>query len=113
MTSQKAYADGAPNEKGAATGVTLVSPQGHQLPNAIRSALPASNNIAEHGALLAGFRLASVFGAQKIEVCSYFLLAMNQISGEYQRKGQKMAAYVSLSRGLLQYFKGYQIRQVP
>ena len=38
---------------------------------------------------------------------------MNQISGEYQRKGQKMAAYVSLSRGLLQYFKGYQIRQVP
>ena len=36
-----------------------------------------------------------------------------QISGEYQTKGEKMAAYVSLSRGLLQHFKSYQIRQVP
>ena len=79
----------------------------------IQFSFSASNNEAEHEAVFAGLQLANEVRAPRIDVYSDSLLVVNKLFGEYQNKGENMVAYVSLSRGLLQDFKSYQLRQVP
>lgn len=58
LLTWKIYMNGASNEKGAGVRVILISPQGLQIQSTIRFSFPASNNKAEHEAVLVGLRLA-------------------------------------------------------
>ncbi|KAI5335000.1 hypothetical protein L3X38_025133 [Prunus dulcis] len=49
--------DGASNQKGAGTGVVMITPDGSMLEQAVTLDFTASNNEAEHEALLASLRL--------------------------------------------------------
>ncbi|XP_062100255.1 uncharacterized protein LOC133806145 [Humulus lupulus] len=109
----KVFVDGALNENGVGAEIILISPQGHQLQSALHFQFEVSNNEAEHEAMLAGLRLAREVGAASIKIYSYSQLVVRQISGEYQTKGERMAAYVTRARELLQSFKKYLICQIP
>ena len=91
----KVFVDGALNENEAGAGIILVSSQGHQLQNSLRFQFKASNNEVEHEAMLAGLCLARKVGSTNLKIYSDSQLVVRQISGEYQKKGENMAAYVT------------------
>ncbi|XP_062089480.1 uncharacterized protein LOC133796014 [Humulus lupulus] len=109
----KVFVDKASNENGAGAGIILVSLQGHQLQDALRFHFKALNNEAEHEAMLAGLRLAREVGAANLEIYSNSQLVIRQVLREYQTKGEKMAAYVTQMREMLQTFKRHSIHQIP
>ena len=66
----KVFVDGASKENGAGAGIILVSQQGHHLQNALHFQFKASNNEAEHEAMLVGLRLAREVGIANLEIYS-------------------------------------------
>lgn len=60
---------------------------------AINLGFPASKNEAEYEALLAGLKLAFRMKATKLMVYSDSQLVVNQISGNYEAKDDRMAKY--------------------
>ena len=57
--------------------------------------------------------MAREVGATDLEVYSDSQLVVRQISGEYQTKGERLAAYVTRAREMLQTFAAHSIRQIP
>jgi ribonuclease HI len=84
------YVDGATSYKGSGIGITMIGPQGEAINYAPQLLFMASNNIAEYEALLAGLRFAKGVGAQRVVVYSDSQLAVNQISGVYEAKDEKI-----------------------
>uniref|UniRef100_A0A803NN59 RNase H type-1 domain-containing protein n=1 Tax=Cannabis sativa TaxID=3483 RepID=A0A803NN59_CANSA len=100
-TAWKVYVDGASNENRSGAKVAMISLDRMRLQATLRFTFLASNNEVEY-ALLAGLRLAKVVGANKVEVYKDIQLVVNQVLGKYQTHGEKMAAYVSTAKALLQ-----------
>ncbi|XP_028077759.1 uncharacterized protein LOC114279668 [Camellia sinensis] len=87
----KLFVDGASNRHGAGLGIVLNSPDGLVIEQAITLGFPASNNEAEYEALLAGLRSALRMKATALMVFSDSKLVVNQVSGEYEVKDERMA----------------------
>uniref|UniRef100_A0A2N9H088 Uncharacterized protein n=1 Tax=Fagus sylvatica TaxID=28930 RepID=A0A2N9H088_FAGSY len=97
-------------------GVVLTAPQGQMMELAIRLGFPASNNVAEYEALLHGLRCAIALQADPLTVYCDSQLVVNQISGDYAAKDEKMKIYLVEAKKLLAKFKHVQIgahRQGP
>ena len=62
------YFDGAMNMKGRGIGAVLLSPEGMTIPRACQHAFPATNNVAEYEALLAGLKHAYILGVVRLKV---------------------------------------------
>ena len=88
------YIDGASNFRGSGLGVVLTAPQGQMMELAIRLGFPASNNVAECEALLHSLRSAIALQADPLHVYCNSQLVMNQISGDYAAKDEKMKTYL-------------------
>ncbi|XP_030478221.1 uncharacterized protein LOC115695286 [Cannabis sativa] len=80
---------------------------------ALRFEFTASNNEVEYEALIAGLRLEKVVGAARVEVFSDSQLVVNQVSGECQMRGEKMAVYVAIFWELLHEFADYKVERIP
>ncbi|XP_030479406.1 uncharacterized protein LOC115696656 [Cannabis sativa] len=91
----------------------MISPNRLRLQSALQFTFLASNNEAEYKALVAKLKLAKVVGANRVEMYSDSQLVVNQVLGEYQTWGEKMAAYISVVRELLQEFKEYKVERIP
>ncbi|XP_052197235.1 uncharacterized protein LOC127804415 [Diospyros lotus] len=111
--SWELYVDGSSNDQGAGVGVMLISPEGHRILYTLRFGFRATNNEAEYEALLAGLRLAKEVLAEAVVILSDSQLVVNQIRGEYQAKGAKMAAYLLKARELLASLPKFEVRQIP
>ncbi|XP_052205170.1 uncharacterized protein LOC127809995 [Diospyros lotus] len=111
--SWELYVDGSLNDQGARAGVMLISSEGHRILCALRFDFRATNNEAEYEALLAGLRLAKEVRAEAVVILSDSQLVVNQIRGEYQAKGAKMAAYLLKARELLALLPRLEVRQIP
>ncbi|XP_052193952.1 uncharacterized protein LOC127802277 [Diospyros lotus] len=111
--SWELYVDGSSNDQGTGAGVLLISPEGHRILCALRFGFPATNNEAKYEALLAGLRLAKEVRAEAVVIFSDSQLVVNQIRGEYQVKGTKMAAYLLKVRELLALLPKFKVRQIP
>ncbi|KAI5335445.1 hypothetical protein L3X38_025578 [Prunus dulcis] len=85
---------GALNQKGAGTGVVIVTPDGTLSEQAITVVFLASNNEAEYEALLAGLSLANELSIKKLAIYSDSQLITNQGSGEYMAKRPRMILYL-------------------
>ncbi|XP_060960791.1 uncharacterized protein LOC133031326 [Cannabis sativa] len=109
----KVFVGGASNENGSGAGVAMISPSGLRLQAALRFDFLASNNKAKYEALIAGLRLAKTVGARRVEVYSDSQLVVNQVSGEYQTRRERMAAYVAIVRELLHEFTDYKVERIP
>ena len=98
------FVDGSSNENGSGAGIILISPEGHRFHSALRFGFKASNNEAEYEALLAGLRVANELKASSVQCFSDSQLVVNQVLGEYQARGPKMAAYLAKVKAELSAF---------
>uniref|UniRef100_A0A2N9FH02 Uncharacterized protein n=1 Tax=Fagus sylvatica TaxID=28930 RepID=A0A2N9FH02_FAGSY len=71
-----------------------------------------SNNEAEYEALLYGLRAAKRLGADPLTIHCDSQLIVNQLTGEYMAKDERMIAYLDLARNLLKGFCKYNIERV-
>uniref|UniRef100_A0A2N9I389 Uncharacterized protein n=1 Tax=Fagus sylvatica TaxID=28930 RepID=A0A2N9I389_FAGSY len=106
------YVDGAANSRGSGLGIVLISPEGELLEQAVRLGFSASNNEAEYEALLYGLRAAKRLGADPLTIHCDSQLIVNQLTGEYMAKDERMVAYLDLARNLLKGFCKYNIERV-
>uniref|UniRef100_A0A2N9FK28 Uncharacterized protein n=1 Tax=Fagus sylvatica TaxID=28930 RepID=A0A2N9FK28_FAGSY len=97
---------------GSGLGVVLTAPQGQMMELAIRLGFPASNNVAEYEALLHGLRCAIALQADPLTVYCDSQLVVNQISGDYAAKDEKMRIYLVEAKKLLAKFKHVQIEHI-
>jgi hypothetical protein len=79
---------------------------------AIRLGFPASNNVAEYEALLHGLRCAITLQADPLTVYCDSQLVVNQISGDYAAKDEKMKIYLVEAKKLLEKFKHVQVEHI-
>ena len=56
--------------KGRGTEVVLLSPEDVAIPQACQLAFPATNNVTEYEALLAGLKYAHILGVVRLKVMS-------------------------------------------
>jgi ribonuclease HI len=106
------YVDGAANSRGSGLGIVLISPEGEMLEQAVRLGFGASNNEAEYEALLHGLRAAKRLGADFLTIHCDSQLIVNQLTGEYMAKDERMVAYRDLAKDLLKSFDKFNIERV-
>ena len=106
------YVDGAANSRGSGLGIVLISPEGEMLEQAVRLGFGASNNEAEYEALLHGLRAAKRLGANVLTIHCDSQLIVNQLTGEYMAKNERMMAYRDLAKNLLKGFREFNIERV-
>jgi ribonuclease HI len=106
------YVDGAANSRGSGLGVVLISPEGEMLEQAVRLGFGASNNEAEYEALLHGLRAAKRLGATFLNLHCDSQLIVNQLTGEYTAKDERMMAYRDLAKDLIKNFDTVNIERV-
>ncbi|XP_028120271.1 uncharacterized protein LOC114317717 [Camellia sinensis] len=91
VSNHALYVDGSSNNRGSGAGVVLISPEGFIWEQALMLGWKASNNEAEYEALLAGLRSAKHFSAEQLLVFSDSQLVVNQLSGVYETRDERMA----------------------
>ncbi|XXG46965.1 hypothetical protein AAC387_Pa02g1687 [Persea americana] len=111
-SSWKVFVDGSSTSKRAGAGVVLQSPEGLVIEQALTLGFKASNNEAEYEALIAGLNSAKVLEARSVMVFSDSQLVTSQLSGDYQVRDDRMAAYLAHARGLLSQFERAEVRQI-
>ncbi|XP_028108999.1 uncharacterized protein LOC114307792 [Camellia sinensis] len=108
----KLFVDGASNRHGAGLGIMLNSPDRLIIEQAITLGFPASDNEAEYEALLAGLRSALRMKATTLMVFSDSKLVVNQVSGEYEAKDERMAKYQALVCVEIKKFAAIRMKQI-
>ena len=81
------YVDGSSNAKCSGAGVVLITPEKRAISYALRLNFPATNNDAEHEALIAGLKIAIEFNLKTIQIFSDSQLIVRQVLGEYRAIG--------------------------
>jgi ribonuclease HI len=107
------YFDGALNLEGAGTGVLFISPQGEQLKYVLQIHYKASNNGAEHEALIHGLRIAMSLGIKRLLAFGDSKVAIEQVNKEWDCIKDTMDAYCAEIRKLEGHFKGIEFQHVP
>ena len=108
----KVFVDSSSNENRSRAGIIFI-PEGHRFHSVLRFGFEASNNEAEYEALLAGQRVAQELKARAIQCYSDSQIVVNQVSGEYQARGTKMAAYLAKVKKDLSAFEYSLDEQIP
>nr|CAB3453764.1 unnamed protein product [Digitaria exilis] len=98
--------DGAQNRTGSGVGVVFMSPIGVMMRYAIRLHFPASNNMAEYEALLAGLRIGKELGIHRLEARGDSQLVVDQVNGDAKCHNPKLAVYCEAARRAQEKFKG-------
>ncbi|XP_059654611.1 uncharacterized protein LOC132301369 [Cornus florida] len=105
--------DGSSNQVSAGVGVVMSTPEGTKLQQSICLKFPATNNKAEYEALLAGLRLASSLQVRCLKVFSDLQLVINQVTGQYYPKEERMKAYKEAVENVARGFDQIEFYQVP
>lgn len=108
----KHFVDGVSNDRGAGSGIVLITLDRMTLEQAIKLQFPASNNESEYKALLAGLRRAIDLKISEIHIYSDSQLVVNQIIGKYAAKNNRMAQYLSKAKELLNKFTRFNLQQI-
>uniref|UniRef100_A0A2N9GP06 Uncharacterized protein n=1 Tax=Fagus sylvatica TaxID=28930 RepID=A0A2N9GP06_FAGSY len=108
----KLFVDGASNAMGSGAGTVLISPEGLLVEQAVRLNFLASNNESEYEALLIGLKSARRLGVDRLRVFCDSQLVVNQISGEYQARDERMASYLRAVKNSLSVFAFIQVEQI-
>ena len=91
----------------------LISPDGEIIEQSIRLGFKASNNEAEYEALITGLKLA-VAAAEADEVIVFCdsQLIVNQSTGEFEARDERMSAYAKEVIRLAELFQNCRLLQV-
>ena len=90
---------------GSGAGAVLISPEGLLMEQAMRLNFLASNNESKYEALLIGLKSARRLGVDRLRIFCDSQLVVNQISGEYQTRDERMASYLRAVKSSLSAFE--------
>jgi ribonuclease HI len=109
------YADGAArgNPGPAGIGVVLTDGRGRTLEEIAEGIGPATNNVAEYRAVLAGLEAAAERGARSVLVRSDSRLLVEQLSGRFRVKNPRLVRLHEEARGLMKRFRDVAFEHVP
>ncbi|KAL0463326.1 UNVERIFIED_CONTAM: hypothetical protein Slati_0220200 [Sesamum latifolium] len=99
------FVDGSVAEKWAGGGVVLKNSEKGDLKFAIRFEEPLSNNEAEYEALLCGLKIAQENGIRRIRVHCDSQLVVEQVTGGYEAKDDRMKKLMQKVRDQLSAFQ--------
>ncbi|XP_059670865.1 uncharacterized protein LOC132316401 [Cornus florida] len=105
--------DGSSNQASAGVGIVISTPESTKLQQSICLKFPATNNEAEYEALLTGLRLASSLQVRCLKVFSDSQIVINQVTGQYHSKEERMKAYKEAVENVAQGFDQIEFYQVP
>lgn len=105
--------DSAPNARGSAVGIEMISPEGLRLEKSLKLSFRASNNEAKYEALIAGLRVVQKLGDEEVEVFSDSKLVVSQIEGSFEAKDSCMSQYLKLFGALRASFQKVNVVRVP
>ncbi|XXG88387.1 hypothetical protein AAC387_Pa12g0601 [Persea americana] len=108
----KVFIDGSSTSKRDGAGIVLQSPEGLVIEQALILGFKASNNEAEYEALIAGLNSAKILEARRVVVFSDSQLVKSQLSGDYQARDDRMAAYLAQAKELPSKFERAEVRQI-
>ena len=115
MKQLTVYIDGASQGNPGPSGIgVLIYGQGNQLIKKIQKHIgPATNNIAEYKALIAGLTEALLLHASQITVYTDSELIANQMNGKYKVKNANLQVCYQEATHLLSGFKKVIIEHIP
>lgn len=87
--------------------------RGEPLRYALILTFKATNNEAEHEALITGLIITKGVGVASLKVYCDSQLVVNQVKGEYITKGEQMKKYLREAKTLVGSFVGFQIMVIP
>lgn len=108
------YCDGASrgNPGPAAIGAVLYDSSGVVLAEVSEAIGPATNNVAEYRALIAGVEAASRLGCKKLQIRLDSELAVKQLRGSYRIKNANLIALAADARRALATIPEWHIEHV-
>ena len=109
------YTDGAArgNPGPAGIGVHITSEEGRTVKTLSEGIGPATNNVAEYRAALAGLRLAVELGARRILLRADSRLLIEQMEGRFRVKNPTLRVLHKEARELLKGFESVSMEHVP
>ncbi|XXG59961.1 hypothetical protein AAC387_Pa04g1958 [Persea americana] len=108
----KVFIDGSSTSKRASADIVLQYPEGLIIEQALTLGFKASNNEAEYEALIAELNSAKILEARHLVVFSDSQLVTSQLSGDYQARDDRMAAYLAHVKKLLSQFERAEVQQI-
>ena len=108
----KVYVDGVANQMGSGVGLVLVSPEKTIIEKSLRLGFSATNNEAEHEALLQGMAMVRKMGGKAVEIFSDSRLVVGQVKGELEARDVRMQEYLSQVKGLQSDFNLFSLSHV-
>jgi ribonuclease HI len=106
------YFDGSLMKTGAGAGLLFISPLGKHVRYVIRLHFPASNNVAEYGALVNGLRIAVELGVRRLDARGDSQVVIDQVMKNSHCRDRKMEAYCDEVRRLEDKFYGLELNHV-
>ena len=82
--------------KGRGIRVVLLSPEGVTIPWTCQLAFPATNNVAEYEALLAGLKHAHILGVVHLKVMGDSQVILRQVLKKHRTRDPKLIPYQKL-----------------
>nr|XP_009794728.1 PREDICTED: uncharacterized protein LOC104241488 [Nicotiana sylvestris] len=106
------YTEGVVNASGSGLGLVLEVPTGEIIHQSIRCS-EMTNNEAEYEAVIAGMKLSIKYGARRLILHCDSQLVVNQVTGTYQIKEQRLQKYQSEIHKLMPEFDECFFEQIP
>ncbi|GMH26334.1 hypothetical protein Nepgr_028177 [Nepenthes gracilis] len=104
--------DGSSTQTGSGAGIVLRTPEGVEIVYSVTLAFPATNNVAEYEALLAGLRLARECSVRLLVVRSDSELVVNQVKGNFEASNPQLVRYLAKVRALIPEFGQFEIEHI-
>ncbi|GMH29609.1 hypothetical protein Nepgr_031452 [Nepenthes gracilis] len=104
--------DGSSTQAGSGVGIVLRTPEGVEIVYSVTLAFPATNNVAEYEALIAGLRLARECSARSLVIRSGSELVVNQVKGNFEASNPQLVKYLAKVRALIPEFGRFEIEHI-
>ena len=111
--SWKVYVDGIANQRGSGVGLVIVSPKRIIIKKSLRLGFSATNNEAEHEALLVGMAMVQKMGGRVVEMFSDSRLVVSQVKGELKARYMRIQDYLNQAGHLQLGFNSFSLHQFP
>jgi len=109
------YADGASrgNPGPASIGAVLYDPEGETIAEVSEAIGPATNNVAEYRAVVAGLEAALALGVESLRIRLDSQLLVRQLRGEYRVRAAGLQPLHRRAQDLIGRFVAISVEHVP
>ena len=105
--------DGAANQRGSGVGLVLMSPEKITIEKSLRLSFSATNNEAEHEALLMGMIMVQKIGGKAVKAFLDSKLVVGQIMGDLEVRDPRMQEYLCQIRSIQAKFEVFDLSHIP